>query len=174
MQALKPNITGNKKFPAKARTAVTVRQAVAQDVPELLKMIRELARYEKSESAVKISVKQLLEDGFSASPAFRCLLAQMNGKTVGYCLFWYRYSTWRGRIIYVEDLFVRSRYRRKGIGKILLDAVGQMAESEGCKWLSLQVLDWNEPAILFYRKYEKAEWDDGWVNVLIPVKTQEA
>lgn len=151
---------------------VSIRKAVREDVSVILELIRELARFEKAENQVLLSEWQLAEDGFGENPAFECLLAFEQHVPVGFCLSWYRYSTWRGKLLYVEDLFVREDYRRKGIGKLLLDEMIKNAESQGIKYIHLQVLDWNIPGISFYKKHYPAEFDQAWINVLIPVNPQ--
>ena len=147
-----------------------IRPALPQDIPDLMRLIRELAAYEHAEDSVRINEEQLLKDGFSSTPAYQSLIASLDGKTVGFCLYWYRYSTWRGRLLYVEDLYVCEEFRRRGIGKSLLAEAMKTAEKEGIEFISLQVLEWNEPAISFYRRYWNPNFDGEWLNVLIPVK----
>lgn len=148
---------------------IRIRKAIQADMPAVLELIRELARYEKCEDQVQMSVEKLQKDGFGETPAFQCWLACRNEEILGFCLSWYRYSTWRGRLLYVEDLYIREEFRRMGIGRILFEKVMNAAREEGISFLCLQVLDWNEPAIRFYRKYP-AEFDGSWLNVLIPLE----
>lgn len=151
---------------------IYIRKAAPDDIPGILQLIRELARYEKAEDQVILTEKQLRKDGFGDRPAYHCLVAVSTDQLIGFCLCWYRYSTWRGELLYVEDLFVKDAFRRKGIGKRLLDETMQLANSQGINYLHLQVLDWNTPAIDFYRKYYQPAFDPSWINVLIPVKQQ--
>jgi ribosomal protein S18 acetylase RimI-like enzyme len=146
-----------------------IRKAERTDMPAVLRLIKELAHYEKCEDQVRMTEDRLVSDGFGISPAFHCLLACREEEVLGFCLSWYRYSTWRGRLLYVEDLYIREAFRRQGIGRKLLEAVMEQAREEGISHVHLQVLDWNEPAIRFYRKYNP-EFDQGWINVLIPLE----
>lgn len=148
---------------------IIIRKAEEADMPAVLQLIRELARYEKCEDQVGMNADLLLRDGFGISPAFHCLVACRGDEVLGFCLSWYRYSTWRGRIWYVEDLYVKEEYRRLGIGTMLLETVMASAAREGISFVHLQVLDWNHQAIDFYRKYQPV-FDAGWINVLIPLE----
>ncbi len=150
---------------------IVIRDAVAEDMPAVLNLIRELARFEGCEEEVRISEEQLIGDGFGEEAFFRCFLACAEDEILGFCLSWYRYSTWRGRLLYVEDLYVRELYRKQGIGKMLLDAKIELARNQGLSHVHLQVLDWNQPAIELYKKYGAA-FDQSWVNVLIPLQSE--
>ena len=133
----------------------TIRPAAAADVPQILAFVRELAEYEREPDAVKVSEAELLRDGFpGARPRaayFECLIAEEDGEPAGFALFFPVYSTWRGRSMHLEDLFVRPRFRGRGIGKALLTRVAAVTVERGCRLLFWHVLDWNEPAIEFYR-----------------------
>jgi GNAT superfamily N-acetyltransferase len=132
----------------------TIRPASAADVPQILAFVRELAEYEREPDAVKVSEAELLRDGFprAGEPAyFECLIAEEDGEPVGFALFFPVYSTWRGRSMHLEDLFVRPHFRGRGIGKALLTRVAAVSVERGCRLLFWHVLDWNEPAIEFYR-----------------------
>ncbi|MDP9039027.1 MAG: GNAT family N-acetyltransferase [Acidobacteriota bacterium] len=136
--------------------ALTIRPAAPADVPQILAFIRELALYEREPEAALATEADLLRDGFPTHPAqparFLCLLAEWDGHPAGFALFFFTYSTWRGHAgIYLEDLFVRPALRGKGIGKALLASVARIAVAEGCPRLEWAVLDWNTPAIDFYR-----------------------
>jgi GNAT superfamily N-acetyltransferase len=141
---------------------LTVRPAVASDVPLILSMVRELADYEREPDAVVATEADLLRDGFGAEPRFQCVLAEWRGEPAGFALFFDNYSTWHGRPgIYLEDLFVRPELRGKGIGKALFRHLAQRAMDEKLTRLVWQVLNWNEPAIRFYRSLgaePMAEW----------------
>jgi ribosomal protein S18 acetylase RimI-like enzyme len=152
---------------------IHIRKALPDDIPGILRLIRELARYEKAEDQVVLSEEKLKADGFRDRPAYHCFVAISANELTGFCLCWYRYSTWRGKLLYVEDLFVKEDFRRKGIGKKLLDEAIELAKGQGISHLHLQVLDWNTPAIDFYRKHYQPEFDQSWINVLIPVKPEE-
>lgn len=142
----------------------SVRPAVSADMPSVLKLINELAIYEQAADQVRNSAEQLVQDGFGPNPAFECLVAvSTNGEIVGFALFYTSYSTWRGKCLYLEDLCVTEKHRRSGIGKLLFDAVLEIAQTRDMKRLSWQVLEWNTPAIAFYQKY-KADLDPEWIN----------
>lgn len=151
---------------------VQIKKAVPADMPAVLALIRELASYEKAPEQVKLSEETLIRDAAADPPCFHCLIARSGEEILGFCLSWFRYSTWRGRLLYVEDLYVREIFRRKGIGKMLLDEMLQYAADQRIGYVHLQVLDWNQPAIDFYRKYYEPEFDNTWINVLIPVSAE--
>lgn len=131
---------------------VQIRPATPDDIPEILALIRELAEYEREPESAVASAADLMRDGFTEPRRFHCLMAEEAGGAAGFALYFYNYSTWRGHVgIYLEDLFVRPAHRGKGIGKALLAAVAAVAVDEGCPRLEWAVLDWNQPAIDFYR-----------------------
>ncbi len=146
-----------------AADQISVRFAKPKDMPAVLELIKELAAYENAASEVKNSVAQLIDDGFGEHPSFECVVAASNTEVIGFALFFTSYSTWKGRCLYLEDLCVNENYRRKGIGKKLFDFVLQLAKDRKMKRFSWQVLDWNEPAISFYKKYNSV-LDPEWIN----------
>jgi GNAT superfamily N-acetyltransferase len=131
---------------------LNLRNASTNDIPVILQFIRELAEYEKAPEQAVATVEDLRRDGFSANPKFRVLIAEWAGEPAGFALFFYHYSTWAGRpTLFLEDVFVRPRFRGEGIGKALLLHLAKMAVDEGCGRFEWQVLDWNTPAIEFYQ-----------------------
>ena len=131
---------------------LTIRPATAADVPLILEFIRELAEYERDPQAAVATAADLLRDGFGPEPKFRVDLAEWSGKPAGFAFYFWNYSTWQGRPgLYLEDLFVRPRFRGKGIGKALLVHLARVALKNNCGRLVWQVLDWNTPAIEFYQ-----------------------
>jgi GNAT superfamily N-acetyltransferase len=145
--------------------AITIRTATEADVPQILAFIRALAVFERAPDAVTATEAGLLRDGFGPNPIYYCLIADHDGQPAGFALFFYNYSTWKGRRgIYLEDLFVHPEFRGKGIGKALLQQVAAIAIREGCQRLQWEVLDWNTPAIDFYKSMG-AEFLDEWLNV---------
>jgi GNAT superfamily N-acetyltransferase len=131
---------------------LNMRNAGVDDIPLILQFIRELAEYEKAPEQAVATAEDLRRDGFAGNPKFRALIAEWLGKPAGFALFFYHYSTWMGRpTLFLEDLFVRPRFRAKGIGKALLLRLAKMAVDEGCGRFEWQVLDWNTPAIEFYQ-----------------------
>jgi GNAT superfamily N-acetyltransferase len=130
----------------------SIRAATPADIPLILELIRALAAYEREPDAVKTTEADLLRDGFGPHPRFECLIAEVAGEAAGFALFFYNYSTWRGRSgIHLEDLFVHPRFRGQGIGKALLARVAARAAEQGCVRLQWDVLDWNQTAIDFYQ-----------------------
>jgi GNAT superfamily N-acetyltransferase len=130
---------------------LNIRNATSNDIPLILQFIRELAEYEKAPEQAVATSEDLLWHGFSANPKFRVLIAEWDGQPAGFALFFYHYSTWVGRpTLFLEDLFVRLRFRSQGIGKALLLHLAKVAVEEGCGRFEWQVLDWNTPAIEFY------------------------
>jgi len=128
-----------------------IRETRPEDVGTILALIRGLAEYEREPLAAQATEQDLLRDGFGPEPKFRCVIAEWEGAAAGFALYFYNYSTWKGRPgIYLEDLFVWPQYRGKGIGKALLLHLARIAVAENCARYEWQVLDWNTPAIDFY------------------------
>jgi len=133
-------------------TAPRIRRAVPADVPALLGLVRELAAFEREPEAVRVSEASMQEDGFGARPVWFGWIAEDEGVPVGMALCFDRYSTWSGRILYLEDLYVRPTYRGRGLGEALVRSCARHALAENYRGMRLQVLDWNTPAIAFYRR----------------------
>jgi GNAT superfamily N-acetyltransferase len=145
----------------------TIRRATAEDIPQILDFIRALAAYEREPDAVTATEEGLLRDGFGASPFYFCHMAEHDGKPAGFALYFFNYSTWKGCPgVYLEDLFVQPEFRGLGVGKALLREVAAFAVEKGCSRLQWEVLDWNTPAIDFY-KAMGADFLDEWRNVRV-------
>ena len=129
---------------------IQVRPALAADVPLIHALIRELAEYEREPASVRLSEADLLRDGFGPTPAFSCLIGEHHGVPCGLALYFPIYSTWEGRSLHLEDIFVRPAHRGAGVGKALLARVAAIAAETGCARLQWDVLVWNEPALRFY------------------------
>jgi len=142
---------------------ITVRNGVIGDVPAILALIKELATYERAPNEVTATVESMKKDGFGNRPVFESIVAEEKGKIVGIAVFYVCYSTWKGKIVYLDDLLVTEAKRGKGIGKILLDAVAKFSKEVGANQLRWHVLDWNTPAIEFYKKYDAA-FDETWIT----------
>ncbi|WP_134090886.1 GNAT family N-acetyltransferase [Olivibacter sp. XZL3] len=145
---------------------MNIRKARKEDCPRILELIQELALYEKAPEEVTVTLEEMEEAGFGNKPVWEAYVAELDGTIHGIALYYIRYSTWKGRRIYLEDLIVTEKMRGKGIGKLLFDQVVEEARSKGYSGMVWQVLDWNEPAINFYKKYQ-ATFDSGWINVSI-------
>ena len=147
--------------------ATTIRTATPADVPQILAFIRGLAAYEREPDAVTATEADLLRDGFGPNPFYFCLIAENSGKPAGFAFYFFNYSTWKGRPgLYLEDLFVQPEFRGLGIGKALLKRVAAIAVEKNCPRLQWEVLDWNTPAVDFYRAMG-AEFLDEWRNVRV-------
>jgi GNAT superfamily N-acetyltransferase len=146
--------------------ATTIRPATRADVPQILRFIRALAAYERAPEAVTATEAGLERDGFGANPFYFCLMAEYDRRTVGYAIYFFNYSTWVGPGIYLEDIFVEPEYRGRGIGKALLERVAAIAVEKGCQRFQWAVLDWNTPALEFYRAMG-AEFLDEWRNMRV-------
>jgi GNAT superfamily N-acetyltransferase len=140
---------------------LSIRPATVNDAELLVRLIRELAEYEKELDSVTITPAQLARDGFGDRPAFRALIAEWDAQSAGYALFTDFYSTWMGRQLFLEDLFVRPVFRGKGIGKKLMAEVAAIARVDQCVAMRWEVLGWNQSAIDVYQALG-AEFLDGW------------
>lgn len=148
-------------MPANIAPQFSIRPATVADVPTILCLIRELAEYERAPNEVVATEDQLQESLFSARAAAEVLLGEENGEPVSFALFFHNFSTWMGRRgLYLEDLFVRPEVRGRGYGRALLVRLAQIAAERGCGRMEWAVLDWNEPAIQFYRKLGARPNDD--------------
>lgn len=143
--------------------AVTLRHGTPEDVPRILELIRELAIYENAEHEVKATVEQMLTDGFGPKPVFDSLVAETDGLIVGIAVYYFRYSTWKGKRLWMEDLIVTQSHRGQGIGKKLFFRVMEESLAQHCTGMMWQVLDWNKPSIEFY-EHHQARLDGEWIN----------
>lgn len=142
---------------------MTLRKGTAADVPAILALVNELAIFEKAPHEVTNTEERMLREGFGENKAFEVFLAEKNGEIVGMSLYYFRYSTWKGRRLYLEDLIVKEEVRGEGLGKMLFDRTIQEAKATDCSGMMWQVLDWNESAINFYKRYG-TRFDDEWLN----------
>jgi GNAT superfamily N-acetyltransferase len=142
---------------------IIIRKAKQEDCKQLLALIQELAIYEKASNEVNVSLEHFEESGFGNNPVWWAFVAEENNAVVGFALYYIRYSTWKGQRMYLEDLLVTENHRGKGIGKLLFDALIAAAKEKQFDAIVWQVLDWNETAINFYKKYD-ASFDDKWLN----------
>jgi ribosomal protein S18 acetylase RimI-like enzyme len=147
-----------------------LRKAERRDVPAMLGLIKELAEYEKAPNEVTVDPSHFEESGFGLNPVWWAFVVEDDGQpanpVVGFALYYIRYSTWKGQVMYLEDILVTESYRGQGIGKMLMDKLIEEAMEKGFRRITWQVLEWNEPAIHFYKKY-RANFDPEWVNVIL-------
>jgi GNAT superfamily N-acetyltransferase len=162
--------------------SIIIRRAVKEDCPRMMELIHELAVYEREPEAVTVSFDHFVESGFGENPVWFAYVAtsplpspegegdgenEAKDEVVGFVLWYIRYSTWKGQRLYLEDFLVSEKMRGKGIGKLLFDKLLEEAQSKQYSGMAWQVLDWNEPAINFYKKYDKVNIDSGWLNCMI-------
>jgi GNAT superfamily N-acetyltransferase len=140
-----------------------IRKAKVTDAPQIWGLIHELAVYEKAGNEMTLSVDQLAADGFGQNPLYTCFVAEVQQEIQGIALVYFKYSTWKGKSLYLEDIVVKEANRKMGIGEKLFKAVVAYALQENCARIDWQVLDWNAPAINFYQKWG-AHIDDAWLN----------
>ncbi|MBK9733148.1 MAG: GNAT family N-acetyltransferase [Chitinophagaceae bacterium] len=140
-----------------------IRKAEKKDVPAMLALIKELAAYEKAPQEVSNTIERMEQDGFGEQPSFFSHVAELDGMVVGVAIYYTAYSTWKGKYIYLDDIVITEKFRGHGIGKQLFDGVGAFAKSIGANLLRWHVLEWNEPAINFYKKYN-SNLDPEWIT----------
>ncbi len=145
---------------------IVIRKAVRKDCARMMELIQELATYEKAPDEVTVTLNHFEESGFGANPVWWSFVAEVQGVVIGMALYYVRYSTWKGQRMYLEDILVTEDMRGQKIGSLLFDALIKEAKEKGFNGMNWQVLDWNEPAINFYKKYN-ANFDPEWVNCSI-------
>ena len=145
---------------------ISIRRAVREDCTAMMRLIQELALYEKAPQEVTVNFDHFVESGFGEKPVWWAFVAEKDETVVGFALYYIRYSTWKGQRMYLEDLLVTEEMRGKKIGSMLLDKLIEEAKQKKFSGMMWQVLDWNEPAINFYKKYD-AIFDGEWLNVSI-------
>lgn len=142
---------------------IIIRPAKKEDCSRIMELVRELALYEKAPEQVTVSLEHFLESGFGKNPVWWAFVAEENNNILGFALYYIRYSTWKGQRMYLEDILVTEEARGKGIGGLLMDQLIMEAKEKGFSGMMWQVLEWNEPAINFYKKYN-ANLDPEWIN----------
>jgi GNAT superfamily N-acetyltransferase len=142
---------------------IEIREGQQTDIPAALDLIRELAIYEKAPNEVIVNEADMIRDGFGPKPLFHFYVATLDNEVIGIALTYIRYSTWKGPMLYLEDLVIREAHRGKGIGKLLFEKCMKRASDLNYEGMIWQVLDWNEPAIRFYDKYQ-SNYSGEWLN----------
>ena len=152
--------------------SIVIRRAVKEDCARMMELVQELAVYEKAPDEVTVDFNHFVNSGFGPNPVWFSYVAELplpegNGEVVGFALWYISYSTWKGQRLYLEDLLVTEKMRGKGIGKLLFDQLIEECKEKKYSGMMWQVLDWNEPAINFYKKYPNVKFDGEWMNCSI-------
>jgi GNAT superfamily N-acetyltransferase len=147
---------------------IKIRKAVKEDCARILELVKELAAFERAQKEVSVSLEHFEMSGFGYKPVWWAFVAEVDGKVHGFALFYIRFSTWKGQRMYLEDFYVTDEMRGKGLGKLLFEKLIQEAKRRKLNGIQWQVLEWNESAINFYRKYKTA-FDSEWVNCAISI-----
>ncbi|MFY0643548.1 MAG: GNAT family N-acetyltransferase [Bacteroidia bacterium] len=140
-----------------------LRKAIMADVPSLMELVKELALFERAPEKVSNTISQMEQDGFGPEKIFDAFVVEHQGEVIATAITYYRYSTWRGKCLYLEDLIVKEKHRGNGAGQLLFDACVKFGKEQNCEYMNWQVLDWNTPAIDFYKRYG-TEVDHEWLN----------
>ena len=143
---------------------ITIRKIERKDCHRLMELIHELAVYEKAPHEMTVTLNHFTESGFGKSPVWWGFVAEVDNIVQGFALYYIRYSTWKGQRMYLEDFLVTNEMRGKGLGKLLFDSLLQEARDKNLNGIAWQVLDWNKPAINFYKKYADVQFENGWLN----------
>ncbi|MCC6181755.1 MAG: GNAT family N-acetyltransferase [Bacteroidia bacterium] len=143
--------------------SVIIRIGTPADIPQVLNLVKELATFEKAPNEVEVTVEEMTNWGFGNDKQFDFFVAEEDNTIVGIALYYYKYSTWKGKCLFLEDIIVTESYRGKGLGKLLFNQVVEVSKTQNVRRMEWQVLNWNTPAIEFYKKYE-AVLDDEWIN----------
>lgn len=147
-------------------TPIIIRKAVKEDCPAMLQLVHELAEYEKAPEQVTVTLEHFIASGFGPNPVWWAFVAESERNVVGMALYYIRYSTWKGQRMYLEDIIVNEAMRGNGIGAKLMDRLIDECKEKKFSGMMWQVLEWNEPAINFYKKYN-ANFDGEWINCSI-------
>jgi GNAT superfamily N-acetyltransferase len=143
--------------------SIHIKKGTQQDISQALNLVKELATYEKAPDEVEVTIEEMMEWGFGTDKQFDFFVALDNNVIVGLALYYFKYSTWKGKCLFLEDIIVTESQRGKGIGKLLFDKVVEVSKALNVRRMEWQVLDWNTPAIDFYKKYN-ASLDGEWIN----------
>jgi GNAT superfamily N-acetyltransferase len=146
---------------------IEIRKAEKKDCKRLMELIHQLAVYEKAPDEVTVTLDHFEESGFGQNPVWWAVVADVDEIVQGFALYYIRYSTWKGQRMYLEDILVSQELRGKGVGKLLFDKLLEEAKGKKFTGVVWQVLDWNEPAINFYKKYKDVRIDGEWLNCSI-------
>jgi ribosomal protein S18 acetylase RimI-like enzyme len=141
-----------------------IRPATEADCRAIMQLVHELAVYERAPEEVTVNFEHFVQSGFGPNPVWFAFVAEVNNEVVGFTLCYIRFSTWKGQRVYLEDFYVKETHRGKGIGEKLFDNLVAYCNENKYSGLVWQVLNWNKPAINFYKKYKDIKFDGEWVN----------
>jgi GNAT superfamily N-acetyltransferase len=147
---------------------IEIRRARKEDCKRILELVKELAVFERAAKEVTVTLKHFTESGFSPKPIWWAFVAEVDGVIQGFALYYIRFSTWKGQRLYLEDFLITEKMRGKGLGKMLFDQILEEAKARKLNGVQWQVLEWNETAINFYKKYN-AVFDSEWLNCVVHV-----
>ena len=148
---------------------IIIRRAKKSDCPRLLELVKELAEYEKAPNEVTITLDDFIDAGFGENPVWWAFVAEVKGVVQGMALYYIRFSTWKGKRMYLEDIYVPEKMRGNGIGALLFEQLIVETKEKNFKGMVWQVLEWNEPAIRFYKKYQ-VRFDSEWINCYLEIR----
>ncbi len=148
---------------------IKIRRAVKGDCKRMMELVYELAIYEKAPNEVTVSFDHFVESGFGDTPVWWAFVAEIDGVVEGFALYYIRYSTWKGQRLYLEDLLVTEKLRGYGAGRMLFDTLIDECKKNNYSGMAWQVLDWNEPAINFYKKFKDVRIEDNWLNCTLNI-----
>ena len=152
---------------------IKIRRGVEKDLPEVLALVKELAVYERAPNGVEVTLQEMQNWGFGKDKIFEFFVAENENKIVGISLYYYKYSTWKGKCLFLEDIIVTEEFRRYGLGSKLFNEVARVAKQQKVRRMEWQVLEWNESALNFYKKYN-SHLDDEWVNCKLTFEQLQA
>ncbi len=147
---------------------ILIRRATESDCPRMMELITELAIYERAPDEVTVTLEHFASSGFGVNPVWWAFVVETDGMVQGFALYYIRYSTWKGQRMYLEDILVTEAARGKGLGSLLMNALIAEAKERKFTGITWQVLNWNEPALNFYRKFDTV-FDDEWVNGILAI-----
>jgi len=146
-----------------------IRIGTSNDIPRVLELVRELAVFEKAPTEVEVSVNEMTNWGFGKDKLFEFFVLEKENVIIGIAIYYYKYSTWKGKCLFLEDIIVTESERKNGYGKLLFNEVVKVAKAQKVRRMEWQVLDWNKPAIEFYKKYN-SHLDREWINCKLDFK----
>lgn len=147
---------------------IGIRKGEEKDLPAVLDLVKELAAYERAPAEVQVTIPEMQNWGFGKDRIFEFFVLEKNGRIVAMAIYYYKYSTWKGKCLFLEDIIVTESERRNGYGKLLFNEVVKVAKQTGVRRMEWQVLEWNEPAISFYKKY-LSHFDEEWINCKLTI-----